>query len=441
MRMLRSLVWVALLVVPAHADTLLLGDGPVVVGPRAEETPDGVTLHFEHGALRIPASRVLARYDAGSPEERIQADAARRHRVWRNRYVEDAPPFRFETTTSRPVFHLHRDHLLAYHAALRAELGVETPDGPPLPVCLHKDARDFQQIGGVSGGTVVYYRHVPPREIVSYDDPTSRATCLRALQWATASHVIGLAFPALSHRHPLHGALVDFYGAAEPQDDDPAAFRFGLPVGTFCEILRHEVEAGRTPGIDRLEAATERSAWSWAAVHLRMQDAEAETSFLERLRELGPDVPDDLEAILAPGTPADRQAFEARLRDHVAALRPTTAVDWIAAGRAAEHLSDVARARDHYARALALVPGDPEACLCTARLAERHDPGEQAVRAWRAFLAVAPLEVEARESLAHALERLGELEGLEERGYLEEGARERKLAREIREALAAPAHR
>lgn len=431
MKVLLTAVLLLLACADARADTLLLHDGRVLVGPRVEQTADGVTVHFEHGAVRIQAAEVLSRYDEGDPEAQIQAKGARRHRMWRNRYKEESPHFRFETTMSRPVFSLHRDRLLDYHAALLTELKAESHDGPTVKACLHKDAREFQQIGGASAGVGASFRFVPPQELVSFDDPARRPTCLRALQWATASHGIGLAFPGLPHGNPIYGALIDYYGAAEPQGDDPTRFRFGLPVGMFCEILRHDVAGGLEAGLERMEDGrrTQRYAWTWAIVHFLMQDAERRTAFLERLRQIDAAGPPDPATLLEL---EDGPDLAKALKDHVASLQPTTAVDWIAAGRAAEHRKERVRARSHYAEALALVPRDPEALRCVAALTEVAGPSEEGVSTWRAYLAVAPLDVEARESLARCLEWSG---------LAADGEREVKLAEEIRQALAAPTAR
>jgi len=431
MRVLFTIVVGLLVAAPANADTLLLQDGRALVGPRVEEAPGGVTVHFEHGLVHVPAAHVLAHYDEGAPDEGIQRKAHLRHRRWRSRYVEEAGPFRFETTMSRSVFSLYRDRTLAFCRALRTELGVEEPEGASLKVCLYADQLSFQQIGGAGGGTLSYFRFVPPQELDAFDDPVRRGTCLRALQWATASYVLHLAFPDLPHTHPIQRALIDYYSAAEPLDGAPAAFRFGLPVGGHSEDLRHELagkpEATASPLAD--ETLEREPALAWAVVHLQMQDAARRAALFRRLRSIDSVDSPDSSALLGLEAPESRRALTQALTDHVGALQPTTLVDWIAAGRAAEQHDDVARARSLYAQALIVAPQDPEALRHVAGLGNDEAPGTAAASAWRAFLAVAPLDLEAREHLARCLEA---------QGLTKESERETKLVLEIRQALTRP---
>lgn len=424
MRILGIAMLVLLAGASARADTLLLQDGRVLVGPPVEKTTDGVVVHFENGDVQVSKRDVVARYDEDDPEADLQRKAHLRHRLWRNRHKEASEHFLFETTMSRPVFHLYRDRMLAYYRALIAELGVEVAEDASLKVCLYGDEQDFRQIGGASAGVVAYYGWVL-REINGFDDPTKRGTCIRGLQWATASYVVGLAFPQLPRKHPLAQGLTDYYAAAMPVPGDPARFTFGLAVGELCETLTIR-GAG---GVERcLEDCADEDRWrrnacAWAMVHFAMQDEAGKVALLERLRSFTPSAPPALPELLGLESEEAQERHAAALKAHVAGLRLTTVPDLLGAARVADNHISAGLVKDLHERAVALAPDDLEARFALASCLEDLQRYAAAAEAWRAVLALSPLHVKARENLARCLGRSDDAERSE---------REAKLAREIR---------
>ncbi len=401
MRVLLGATLVLFAAASARADTLLLQDGRVLTGPRVEETADGVTVHFENGDVRIPTRDVLARFDADDPTASTHVEDIRRHRWWRARRRETRSEFTFETTLPPHVFRVYRDRMLRYFAALLHELGVENPESEAPKVCVYTGSTDFQQIGGVSSGTLGYYRHVPPRELAFFDEHGRRETCLRAMQWVTASYVVSLAFPGLPHDHPLHTALVDFYAAAVP-GREPEVFSFGIASGKHWEILRTNVTPETQVGFARLTEAPRRAgpAWAWSLVHFLLQDEAYARPFVAHLKTVSATNDLDLEQALGLAAPEDVEAFENAWRTHILALQPTTAVDYLAAATVAEYENDLARTEALCRKAAALPSHGTEALRSVARAVERRGRNEAAVTAWQAVVDADPLDAEARTRLA-----------------------------------------
>ena len=312
----------------AHADILLLKDGRIVERPTIKRTKAGATIEFENGQVLVPKDMIddiilddIAAFEPENDEEKAKvekglvpyggkwipkakaeklakariaerkarAEEIRQHMLWRNRWKDKTKHFEFEYTVPPDVYQYYADLMEAYFKEFAKTWKIKPMKGNPrLKVCFYTDAEKFQQIGGVGGGVLGYFRFVEPIELnFYYNRLDPRQT--EEVMYHEANHYLQMLLdPAFNMPHFPSEALAEYYGGA---DFDPKTKK--LVVGKIQEGrlagIKMLIKSGEYIGLKKLittERMYEHYSWGWSLVHFLMGDSGMRKKFEKFVKTL-----------------------------------------------------------------------------------------------------------------------------------------------------------
>ncbi len=311
---------VALFAAPGE-DVLCLKDGRVVDGVAMERREDGILLRYQNGDVLVSHDLVqdavlaadleappaddeealqrkngMVRFEGKWMPEKKRAELlrkrvedrqkaiqeARAHSQWGQRYIEETRNFRYEFTIPPYVFAEYRDALEAFFAKFSKTWKLETPrDKVKLPVNIYADRKTFNQVGGVSGGVLAYYRFIKPWDLNGYHDRLDPEYSKQVFYHEFTHHLQQLVDLDFSYPHFPNESVAEYYGASR-WDPETKQFTTGmLQEGRLWEI-QADIAAGEPMTIERLittERAYEHYTWGWSLVHFLMNHAKYKPRF------------------------------------------------------------------------------------------------------------------------------------------------------------------
>ncbi len=302
-------------------DILCLKDGRVVDGVPMARKPGGVALTYKNGTVFVAdeliQDAILAEDAARAPadaeaaeqrkngmvtfegrwipekkraeivakriaERRAAAEESKARLEWRNRAIVETKNLRFEHQLPEHVFGEYREALESFFTAFSKTWKLETPkDKFKLPVNIYIDRKNFNQVGGVSGGVLAYFRFVRPYDLNGYYDRLDPEYSKHVLYHEFVHYLEKLVDLDFAYPHFPNESVAEYYGASYL---DPVTKKFTtglLQEGRLWEI-QSDIAAGERMQLERLvttDRMYEHYNWGWSLVHYLMSDPKRAAKF------------------------------------------------------------------------------------------------------------------------------------------------------------------
>lgn len=316
----------------APADVLLLKDGRVVDHVPMARKDGGIALTYPSGTVLVAdvliqdailaADAERAPVDAAEAEQRkngmvtfegrwipekkraeivakriadrlAEAEEAKARLEWRNRSIVETKNLRFEHQLPEHLFADYKETLEAFYTAFSKTWKLETPkDKAKLPVNIYIDRKSFNQVGGIGGGVLAYYRFVRPYDLNGYYDRNDPEYSKHVLFHEFVHHLEKLVDLDFAYPHFPNESVAEYYGASRL---DPATKKFTtglLQEGRLWEIQTDIAGGDRMP-LERLILAERGTptgyahyTWGWSLVHFLMSDPKTKPKFESFFLEL-----------------------------------------------------------------------------------------------------------------------------------------------------------
>lgn len=469
---------------PAAADVVLLKDGRILERPNMSITPEGVKVPFENGEIVIPEDQIAdAILEAGVPfaaetdedkaklakglvpfdgqwidrdkaaklvQKRIEARkaqvaAVREHMLWRNRWQEQTKHFAFEYTVPPEVYQYYADLMEAYYDEFAKTWRIKQPkELGRLRICFYTDREKFQQIGGVGGGVLGYFRFVKPLELNFYYERLDPDQTEQVMYHEVNHYLQLLMNPEFNMPHFPGESLAEYYGSAKY---DPATK--SLSVGHVLEgrlsEIKMSIAAGEFIGLEKMlttDGMYEHYSWGWSLVHFLMQDKKRGDTFVKFVKALVfdrkvtrvpsianmrtvpmKDVWEEFKKAFKLKSPEDVKALEAEWHKYIQEeLHVTSSRGLADAALHAERQGLEIKAKRLLSEAIEKGNTSPHVYRRYAEYLSREGQNEKALELLTKAVAMAPLDARMHADLGSLMIRAGNAEG---------GKRRRKLAREL----------
>lgn len=469
----------------ANADVLVLKDGRIIERDKMERDPKGVKVHFENGVVLVPADQIqdallstppdtsgasaedkeklakgLVPFDGRwvKPEQRDKLFAKRleerkayveklkHHRLWRNRHKTETKHFKFEYTVAPFVYEYYEGLMEAYYKAFAKTWRVKQPkDLGKLLVCFYTDREKFQQIGGVGGGVLGYFRFVKPIELnffYSRVDPEQT----EQVMYHEANHYLQMLLdPSFNMPHFPSEAIAEYYGASK-YDPKTKKLETGLILEGRLTEVKTDIASGKTLGLEKMLRADqmyEHYNWGWTLAHFLMNDKRYAKKFQKFVKGLasdkkvkrvpmsfqglstvkGDDVWDYFRAKLGLKTDEAVKALETEWHSYINdTLKVSSARGLELAATSAKRVGRPIRARRLFKEAIDAGSKNPLTFYNYADLLEDKGKYDEAAAMLRKAVEFGPLEAEFYAALGRTLSRTGKKD---------EGVRFMKLSLEL----------
>jgi len=305
----------------AGGDILCLKDGRVVDGVPMQRRDGAVVLTYQNGEV-IVADALIQDAILAVDSERPPADAAEaeqrkngmvvyegrwipakkrddivKKRIedrrkaaleakarfeWRNRQIVESKSLRFEHQLPDHLFEDYRDALEAFLATFSKTWKLETPkDRAKLPVNIYIDRKNFEQVSGVGGGILAYFRFVRPYDLNCYYDRLDPDYAQQVAFHEFVHYLEKLIDLQFAYPHFPNESVAEYYGASRW---DPVARKFTtglLQEGRLWEI-QADIAAGEPAALDQLilnDESYQHYTWGWSLVHFLMNNAKLKPKF------------------------------------------------------------------------------------------------------------------------------------------------------------------
>ncbi len=330
MRTLFTLVCVLALSASATADMLLLKDGRIIEGRDLTRRDGGIEVAFDNGTVFVPSTHIetaiLEGAGAWVPEtEEEKAKAAeglvpfegdwisakkrdgliakriaerrelieeiRAHSKWVNRWQEKSKYFHFQYTIPNHIFEPYRDAMEAYFKEFAKTWRIRQPrDVGPLSVCFYTDRKQFNQVGGVSGGVIGYFRFVQPWDLNFYYDRVDPELTEDVMFHETNHYLQKLINVDFSYPHFPGESLAEYYGSAEWNTRTKKLTVGLMQAGRLTEI-EADIASGDMMSLKKIvsEDMYQDYNWGWSLVHFLMETKGYQKKFVKFFRALAND--------------------------------------------------------------------------------------------------------------------------------------------------------
>lgn len=337
MKSLHSLPLLSLLLLaPLVAqDSLQLKDGRFVFGKKMTATEDGVTVHFDNGDVKVPKSLIqscTAKNASGQASALSASDKAKmakglvmyknrwvkpvlrdkelakarkisarriseakERRKWVNRYKKKTRNFEFEFTLDPEMMQNYMDLMEVYYKLFTKEWRIKKPSKMGrLKVCFYHDQDYFEQVSGVSGGVIGYFRFIKPIELNFFFDRMNRSQTIDVMFHEANHYLTHLIDPKFNYPAWVNESLAEYYGASSWNPKTKKMTVGGIQEGRLA-VLQDAVglnKISKTTGgsnkenwlgleemmrIPRFSAI--HYAWGWSFVHFLMSNGKYRSKF------------------------------------------------------------------------------------------------------------------------------------------------------------------
>jgi hypothetical protein len=460
-----ALGFLALFGVGASGDMLLLHDGRIIDGRPMERTDDGIKVKYENGEVFVPsrlireavlesdpllepktdeereqASKGMVRFEGKWVskarrdqliQQRVEArreeiESIRSHAEWRNRHKDRSKHFTYEYTVPQHIFEYYRDMMEAYFVAFAKTWKVKPlKEQPRLPIMFYTDRKKFAQIGGAGGGTLAYFRFVMPREINFYYDRLDPVSTEKVMYHEVNHYLQLLLDEKFNMPHFPSEALAEYYGGSK-YDPKTKKLTIGLvQEGRLVEV-QDDIARGEMLGLEKMinsDGMYQHYNWGWSLVHFFMNDRKYKGKFEKYVRTLvagrgvkresrgagmvtvrGPENWRVFQKCLGLKKPADVQKLQQQWHSYVKLkLNVVTAAGLEKAAWEASNSGRKIRAKRLYKEAMEKGSTSAIAHHRYARILERDDKRDEAIKLWRRAIELDPLEPSYYAVLGRAL--------------------------------------
>lgn len=287
----------ALLFAPAApADILLTKDGRIVDGPRMERVEGHLVVHFENGEVRVPEAMVQDAFLAAELDDlprsrrrqleeqlerrRAEIEDARAHSVWGNAYANETDHFEWKYTIPRHIALGLQQRFEAYFEYFEKEWKLKFDRRQKLPINFYRERKQFQRVANASGGTLAYFRFVPPYDLNAYYDRTDPVETEMVLYHELSHYVQKLVDQDFDMPHFPSESVAEYYGASV-WNEERRELEVGLVQEGRLTEVQQDVLLGKHVSIRDIvtkDAYTDYT-WGWALVHFLMSDKKRAAAF------------------------------------------------------------------------------------------------------------------------------------------------------------------
>jgi len=295
-------------------DILILKDGRIFECDKMVRTAIGIEITFKNGVVQVPSDSIqdaVLASDATLPpatdEEKVNAEkglvrfegkwvplkrreelvakklaqkkaeieSIRSHGEWRNRYIEETKPFRYEYTVPPHIFAEFKDAMEAYYQQFVKTWRITTKSSDPkLPVNIYYDEKSYHQVSGAPNGALAYFRFVKPWDLNTYYERLDPEYSKHVLYHEANHYLQLLVDTSFAVPHFPGEALAEYYGASS-WNPTTKKFETGLiQEGRLCEI-QTDIAGGERLTLETLittEGMYQHYTWGWSLVHYLMND-------------------------------------------------------------------------------------------------------------------------------------------------------------------------
>jgi tetratricopeptide (TPR) repeat protein len=462
------------LVGPAKADSVQLKDGRFVDGLPLQVAGQEVVVKYKNGDVRVPLSMIETYFIEGqSPpipdtdearakaalglvpwkgkwvkpaerdkmikdevaKRRAEIEDAKKHSLWRNRYMFQSKDFSFESTMPPTLNQYYSQFLDAYYEAFKKDWNLgPLPKGfdPKLKVCFYPTLEDFEKIGGAHGA-LAYYRFVAPRELNFFNKRTDRRLTEMVMFHECTHYLVDLLGDGkVDYPHCIGEAMAEYYGGTAY---DPVAKTMkigGIQEGRLAEV-KSDVDAGNMFPLEKFFATEggqyEDYYWGWSFFHFLMSTPAYQKKFksfvtdLARAKDVRREPRGDVAGLTVIKPAEYTRVFKDRMgikelgplekewHDYVRKLEPASVRGYEAAGKRAFQDGRVKfRAPRLLKKAIEMGSKDPETLTAYASCLRMKGEHEEALKVVDQAIALDPLDAELWADRSYLLRAKGDKE-------------------------------